>query len=134
MESEPARDFVGYAGTAPHANWPDGARLAVNFVLNVEEGSEPSVPDGDGYTDLIVGAWQNSDLAPSAGKAYLISMKDQKRLKTFTCRASGDTFGFDSTGLGDVNGDGALDFLITSAYSTIKGPQSGRVFVISGKL
>jgi len=51
MESEPARDFVGYAGTAPHANWPDGARLAVNFVLNVEEGSEPSVPDGDGYTE-----------------------------------------------------------------------------------
>ena len=51
MESEPARAFVGYAGTAPHANWPDGARLAVNFVLNVEEGSEPSVPDGDGYTE-----------------------------------------------------------------------------------
>ena len=51
MESEPARAFVGYAGTPPHANWPDGARLAVNFVLNVEEGSEPSVPDGDGYTE-----------------------------------------------------------------------------------
>src|SRR4030095_3222572 len=31
--------------------WPDGARLAVNFVLNYEEGSEPSVQDGEGYTD-----------------------------------------------------------------------------------
>lgn len=90
--------------------------------------------DADGFTDLIVGAWRNSDLAPSAGKAYLISMKNRKLLKTFTCRANGDTFGFDSTGLGDVNGDGAPDFLITSAYSGVNGPQSGRVFVISGKL
>ena len=51
MESEPVRDFVGYAGNPPQANGPNGARLALNFVLNVEEGSEPSVPDGDGYTE-----------------------------------------------------------------------------------
>lgn len=48
---ESVRDFVGYGGDAPDSNWPNGARLALNFVLNVEEGSEPSVPDGDGYTE-----------------------------------------------------------------------------------
>ena len=35
------------APTRPTRKWPDGARLALNFVLNYEEGSEPSVPDGD---------------------------------------------------------------------------------------
>ena len=34
------RDFVGYGATPPHADWPDGARLALNFVVNYEEGSE----------------------------------------------------------------------------------------------
>ncbi|MGY9084250.1 MAG: polysaccharide deacetylase family protein [Acidimicrobiales bacterium] len=45
------RDFVGYGEHPAPAHWPGNARLAVNFVLNVEEGSEPSVPDGDGYTE-----------------------------------------------------------------------------------
>ena len=49
--NEPVRDFVGYAGDPPDSKWPNGARLALNFVLNVEEGSEPSVTDGDGYTE-----------------------------------------------------------------------------------
>ena len=40
------RDFVGYGRHPPDPRWPDGARLALNFVVNVEEGGEPSVPDG----------------------------------------------------------------------------------------
>ncbi len=90
--------------------------------------------DGDGCADLIVGAWQNAEDAPSGGKAYLLSGKSGKTLKTYTCRAKGDAFGFDATGLGDVNGDGAPDFLITSAWSNVNGRRSGRVFVVSGAL
>jgi peptidoglycan/xylan/chitin deacetylase (PgdA/CDA1 family) len=41
------RDLIGYGASPPNPNWPGQARLAVNFVLNFEEGSEPSVPDGD---------------------------------------------------------------------------------------
>jgi allantoinase len=41
------RDLLGYGANPPHPHWPGEARLAVNFVLNFEEGSEPSVPDGD---------------------------------------------------------------------------------------
>jgi len=41
------RDFIGYAGNPPDPQWPGGARLAVNFVINFEEGAEPSIPDGD---------------------------------------------------------------------------------------
>lgn len=44
---EGVRDFVGYGARPPHAKWPNGARLALNFCLNFEEGGELSVPDGD---------------------------------------------------------------------------------------
>jgi peptidoglycan/xylan/chitin deacetylase (PgdA/CDA1 family) len=44
------RDFVGYGPTPPHANWPGEARIAVNFVINFEEGSELSYPT-DGVSE-----------------------------------------------------------------------------------
>ena len=45
------RDFVGYGETPPHAEWPNAARIALNFVLNVEEGAEYSIGDGDGRSE-----------------------------------------------------------------------------------
>ena len=50
----PARDFEGYGQNPPDIRWPGGARLAVNFVLNVEEGSEYSIADGDGRSDATL--------------------------------------------------------------------------------
>jgi len=41
------RDLDGYAGHPPPAGWPGGARVALSFVLNVEEGSETNVLHGD---------------------------------------------------------------------------------------
>ena len=66
--SLPIRDFVGYGGKSPIDHWPNRARVAINFVLNVEESSEPSVPDGDGYTenrltDSTVNLGNDRDLA-----------------------------------------------------------------------
>ena len=87
--------------------------------------------DGDGFDDLIIGAWQYGAAAISGGRAYLYSGKDGTLLKTYTCRTPGDTFGFDAVGMGDVDGDGTTDFLITSAWSGIHGFHSGRMFIIS---
>src|SRR5262245_51161398 len=51
------RDFRGYGPHPPHAHWPDGARVAVSLVLNVEEGSERAISRGDlvneGVYDMI---------------------------------------------------------------------------------
>jgi len=44
---EPTRDFVGYGRTVPVVRWPGGARLALNIVVNYEEGSERSWDSGD---------------------------------------------------------------------------------------
>ncbi len=41
------RDLVGYGRSPPHAQWPGDARIAVQFVLNYEEGGESSVLHGD---------------------------------------------------------------------------------------
>jgi len=41
------RDLIGYGARRPDPKWPRGARLAVNFVMNYEEGSEASILDGD---------------------------------------------------------------------------------------
>ena len=41
------RDLAGYGGRPPHPHWPGAARVAVQFVLNVEEGAELSVLNGD---------------------------------------------------------------------------------------
>ena len=46
--SEPyARDLIGYGANPPHPQWPGDARIAVNFVMNYEEGSEYSFMDND---------------------------------------------------------------------------------------
>jgi peptidoglycan/xylan/chitin deacetylase (PgdA/CDA1 family) len=48
------RDLIGYGANPPHAQWPGGARIAVNFLMNFEEGGEPSVQDGDGYSETLL--------------------------------------------------------------------------------
>ena len=54
------RDLRGYRGHPPDADWPDGARIAVQFVVNYEEGAENCVLHGDSTSEAflseIVGA------------------------------------------------------------------------------
>ncbi|WP_250467859.1 polysaccharide deacetylase family protein [Caballeronia sp. GAFFF2] len=45
------RDFIGYGAHPLHARWPGNARIAINFVMNYEEGSEPSIGDGEAATE-----------------------------------------------------------------------------------
>ena len=59
------RDFVGYGAKPPHAGWPGEARIAVNFVINFEEGSELSYPAGDGVSEGGLTEMLGSDLGVS---------------------------------------------------------------------
>ena len=54
MRASNERDFIGYGSTPPDPRWPNGARLALVIVLNVEEGAEPSIPDGDATTETAL--------------------------------------------------------------------------------
>ena len=48
------RHLVGYGGQPPHAAWPGQARVAVQFVLNVEEGAESSIVNGDPGSEALL--------------------------------------------------------------------------------
>ncbi|SEF82296.1 allantoinase PuuE [Marinobacterium lutimaris] len=48
------RDLRGYGKNPPKANWPGGARLAVQFVLNYEEGGENCVLHGDSHSETFL--------------------------------------------------------------------------------
>ncbi|WP_433601082.1 allantoinase PuuE [Nocardia sp. CA-135953] len=48
------RDFVGYGATPPDPQWPDGAKIAIQFVLNYEEGAEHNVLDGDPHSETFL--------------------------------------------------------------------------------
>ena len=48
------RDLVGYGPTPPDPRWPDGARIAVQFVVNYEEGAENSVLNGDNGSEAFL--------------------------------------------------------------------------------
>ena len=54
MDLKTGRDFIGYGGRPPHAAWPNEARIAVQFVLNYEEGGERSVTDGDAHAETFL--------------------------------------------------------------------------------
>ena len=60
QSSSYSRDLIGYHGQVPHAQWPNQAKIAVQFVLNYEEGGENHVEHGDlgseQFLSEIVGA------------------------------------------------------------------------------
>lgn len=45
------RDLIGYGGRPPHPHWPGDARLAIQFVLNIEEGAESCTLNGDAASE-----------------------------------------------------------------------------------
>jgi putative urate catabolism protein len=68
------RDLAGYGPTPPHPRWPNGARIALQFVLNYEEGAENSVLHGDAASETflseIIGAAAFADRHPSMESMY----------------------------------------------------------------
>ena len=54
MMGDYPRDLIGYGQAVPRAAWPGGARVAVQFVLNYEEGGESSVLHGDPASEIFL--------------------------------------------------------------------------------
>src|ERR1700683_3320428 len=58
------RDLVGYGRHPPHPRWPNQARIAVQFVLNYEEGAESCVLDGDPVSEIFLSEIVNAQAFP----------------------------------------------------------------------
>ena len=62
-----ARDMIGYGRNPPDPQWPGGARIALNFVLNIEEGSEYAIEHGDGFSEASLTEMPDSPV-PRGGR------------------------------------------------------------------
>ena len=60
MKNKYPRNMLGYGANTPDVKWPNNSRIAIQFVLNYEEGGENSVLHGDKFSEIflseIVGA------------------------------------------------------------------------------
>ena len=54
MENQYPRDLKGYANSPPQAGWPDGNRMAMQLVLNFEEGGESCILHGDSASESLL--------------------------------------------------------------------------------
>ncbi|KAB7769711.1 allantoinase PuuE [Xanthomonas maliensis] len=64
-----ARDLVGYGATPPPAQWPGGARIAVQFVVNYEEGAENCVLNGDAGSEAFLSDMVGAQSHPARAMA-----------------------------------------------------------------
>ncbi|GGF70432.1 allantoinase PuuE [Alteromonas lipolytica] len=68
------RDLIGYGANPPHPKWPANARVAIQFVLNYEEGGENCVLHGDSHSEIflseIIGAQPYPDRHLSMESIY----------------------------------------------------------------
>ena len=55
------RDLIGYGAEKPQANWPDGARIALQFVINYEEGGENCILHGDAASEAFLSEMIGAD-------------------------------------------------------------------------
>lgn len=74
ISSNYPRDLVGYGAKPPHAKWPNNAKIAVQFVINYEEGGENCILHGDQQSEVflseIVGAQAYTDRHLSMESMY----------------------------------------------------------------
>ncbi|ENV49595.1 hypothetical protein F953_03024 [Acinetobacter junii CIP 107470 = MTCC 11364] len=59
------RDMLGYANHPPHAQWPNQAKIAVQFVLNYEEGGERHILHGDDGSEQFLSEISGADSYPA---------------------------------------------------------------------
>jgi hypothetical protein len=91
--------------------------------------------NGDGYADVVVGAYQNDAGGIDAGRAYVFlgAPRVGSRPSTvLTGAAAGDAFGFAVAGAGDVNHDGRGDIVVGAYHNSAGGKDAGRAYVYFG--
>ena len=115
-----------------------GERVNDNAGFSVSSAGDV---DADGFDDLLIGAYKNSDGGLKAGKAYLIlgsSLGSTSTIELSTAAYSfigehpDDNLGRSMFGFGDVDGDGLSDILIGAPYNDDGGLDAGKSYLLKG--
>ena len=125
--------FVLLACPTAHSQTPlytfDGDSADDRFGVSVSAAGDVN---GDGFDDLIVGAYRDDNNGSSSGSARVFSGVDGSVLYTFDGDSAGDEFGISVSGAGDVNGDGFDDLIVGADRDDNNGTNSGSARVFSG--
>ncbi|MEE9129588.1 MAG: integrin alpha [Phycisphaerales bacterium] len=87
--------------------------------------------NGDDHEDLILASWVHNAGGTQAGRAEIFDGATGKVLDTYTHNVPFAQFGFDANGMGDVDGDGKTDYLITAANDS---GGTGKAYLIAGNI
>ena len=93
--------------------------------------------DGDGFSDLVIGAYGNDDFGPEAGTAYVFSGQSGALLHELSGGEAYENSGISVAGAGDVDGDGLDDLFIganhaASGATPIPGSDAGKTYLFFG--
>jgi hypothetical protein len=98
--------------------------------------------NGDGFDDILIGAYWNDEGGSDAGQAYLIFGKASGWVRDMNLSLSDASFwgeeeeeqaGYSVAGAGDVNADGYDDIIIGARYDSENGLESGEAYLVLGK-
>jgi len=150
-------DLVASATPAPMSGYlldltglsaTDGVKIQGDVANDGAGWSVSSAGDvnGDGFSDIIVGAWSNDSGGEIAGAAYVIfgkasgfgSVLDLTGLSTangfkLQGEGAGDVAGWSVSSAGDVNGDGFADIIVGARGNDSGGSTAGAAYVVFGK-
>jgi peptidoglycan/xylan/chitin deacetylase (PgdA/CDA1 family) len=82
-----ARDLVGYGAAPPDPKWPGGAKVAVQFVINYEEGAENNVLNGDAGSEAFLSEMVGAASHPARAMA-MESLYDARSMRMTRLRNS----------------------------------------------
>ncbi len=93
--------------------------------------------NGDGFDDVIIGAFTNDAGGTDAGRAFVYfggEQMDNIKDAILTGAAVGDWFGFSVSAAGDVNGDGYADLIVGAPRNDTNGSNAGRAYLYTNTL
>ncbi len=119
-------------GDAMQERFLTGFAASDNFGFSVSSAGDVN---GDGYSDLIIGAPLNDGGASNAGRAYIYyggAIINSGVDVILTGLTAGDQFGYSVSSAGDVNGDGFSDVIVGANLNDAGGSNAGRGYIFFG--
>jgi hypothetical protein len=130
------RAYVFYGGPKPDVVADailNGEAAGDRFGISVAGAGDVN---GDGFDDVVVGAYQNDAGGIDAGRSYVYfgnaARLSDRPSAVMTGAAAGDAFGFCVSGAGDVNKDGFADVVVGAYHNNAGGKDAGRAYVFNG--